>query len=75
MEPKLLRNSRTIASVQFEEESSTLDVWLRNGAGYRYFMVPRRVYEEFLEAESAGRFFVDHIRDRFAVTRLREKRL
>jgi hypothetical protein len=36
-----------------------------DGDIYRYFECPISVYEEFLAAESKGRYFSQHIRNRF----------
>jgi hypothetical protein len=32
---------------------------------YRYFMVPPSIYDALLEAESIGRYFNTHVRDRY----------
>jgi hypothetical protein len=46
---------------------ATLEVEFRSGAVYRYFAVPRRVFEEFLAAESKGSFFNRIIKPRYPV--------
>lgn len=62
-------SSSSIASVGFTAESS-LDVEFRNGTMYRYFMVPRAVFDALMASESKGSFFNRHIRPRFRYTRL-----
>ena len=41
-----------------------------SGDVYRYFEFPEANYQEFLNAESRGRFFLSHIRDHFRYERL-----
>jgi hypothetical protein len=42
-----------------------------SGDVYRYFTFPAEQYLEFFEAESKGRYFLSHIRNRFAYQKLR----
>ena len=44
---------------------ATLTVHLHRGAVYRYFTVPRTVFEDLLAAPSKGAYFNHHIRDSF----------
>jgi KTSC domain-containing protein len=74
MDSITLPTSTTIERVDYDEAQQSLDVWLRNGSAYRYIDVPRTVFTEMVEAPSAGRYFVDHVRERYSVERLREKR-
>jgi len=48
----------------------TLDLTFNNGAVYRYFDIPRLVFEQLLAAESKGAFFNRAIRNRFPYRRL-----
>jgi KTSC domain len=57
--------SSVIESVAFDEEKNILDVRLHSGRTYRYFMVPKDVYEGLLRAESHGAYFNTNIRNRF----------
>jgi hypothetical protein len=41
-----------------------------SGEVYRYFTFPADQYLEFLEAESKGRYFLGHIRNRFPYQKL-----
>jgi hypothetical protein len=56
-------SSRAIASVGYQ--AGTLEIEFVDGDVYRYFLVPRRLFLEFMQAESKGAFFNDCIRDRF----------
>ena len=49
---------------------ATLTVHLHRGAVYRYFTVPRTVFEALLAAASKGAYFGRHIRDRFPYQRV-----
>ena len=42
---------------------------------YRYFEFPDDRYQEFLNAESRGRYFLSHIRDRFHHERMAKLRV
>lgn len=57
-------DSSLIASVRYSEEAS-LDIEFHSGATYRYFAVPRSVFESLLAADSKGAFFNRNIRNRF----------
>ncbi|MGH3098054.1 MAG: KTSC domain-containing protein [Streptosporangiales bacterium] len=67
MQRKRVRSS-VLASVGYE--SGTLEVEVRGGNVYQYFIVPRHVYEELMAAPSHGSFFNTHIRDRYPCVRL-----
>ena len=58
--------SEAIAEIAYDSRTSTMTVRFVGGDWYRYFDVPSRVYEEFVAAESHGRFFQNEIRDRYA---------
>ena len=57
--------SEAIDEIAYDEERSTMFVRFAHGGWYSYFAVPKRVYEEFIAAESHGRFFHDRIRPRY----------
>lgn len=59
-----------VAAVTYDAGLGTMDVEFRHGEVYRYFLVPRVIFREFVEAPSAGRFFAERIRSRFRETRL-----
>ena len=64
-----LLDSSLIRSVTYGTDA-TLTVRLRRGAVYRYFTVPRPVFEELLAARSKGAYFNRHIRDGFPYQRV-----
>lgn len=49
----------------------TLSLWFTDGDRYDYDDVPRRVFEALLASGSAGAFFQQHIRDRYAFRKIR----
>jgi KTSC domain len=56
-------SSRAISSVGYL--AGTLEIEFVDGDVYRYFLVPRGLFVEFMRAESKGAFFNERIRDRF----------
>jgi hypothetical protein len=61
--------SEAIDEISYDVEASTMFVRFAHGGWYTYFTVPVATYEAFLAAESHGRFFHEHIRDRFPFRR------
>jgi lysyl-tRNA synthetase class 2 len=61
--------SEAIAEIDYDAARSTLFVRFAHGDWYSYFAVPKQVHEAFVAAESHGRFFHEHIRDRFPYRR------
>ena len=49
---------------------ATLDLAFQTGAVYRYFGVPRLVFDQLIAAESKGAYFNRAIRNRFPYRRL-----
>jgi KTSC domain-containing protein len=55
--------SDLIDEIGYNPEQATLFVRFAHGGWYRYFAVPRRIYEDLVAAESKGRFFREYIRN------------
>lgn len=53
----VLVESEAIDEIDYDEERSTLFVRFAHGGWYRYFAVPKGIFEDFLAADSHGRFF------------------
>lgn len=51
-------------------DGDTLEVEFNSGSVYRYKGVPADTYGQLLLADSAGRFFRDHIRNSFPYERI-----
>lgn len=63
--------SSVVASVGYDDEASALEVEFVGGRLYRYYLVPRQVYEQMVTAESTGRFFNACIRSNYPSLRIR----
>jgi hypothetical protein len=56
-------SSRAISSIGYQ--AGMLEIEFVDGDVYRYFLVPRGLFIEFMQAESKGAFFNERIRDRY----------
>lgn len=63
--------SRALQAAAYAESPAWLYLLFRSGEVYRYFDVPRWQYQEFLGADSKGRYFGRNIRGHFRYERLR----
>jgi hypothetical protein len=61
--------SSLLASVAYSVHAA-LDLEFRSGNLYRYFTVPRAVFEELIAADSKGTYFNLFIKGRFPYQRL-----
>lgn len=66
--------SKMFLRAAYDADSRILYLRFRSGDVYRYFELPEEQYQEFLNAESRGRYFLSHIRDRFRYERLAKHR-
>ena len=58
--------STSIRKAEYDAESRVLSVWfVTSGKRYDYEAVPPETYAALRNAFAKGRFFNDHIRDRF----------
>ena len=63
--------SKMFTSVWYDADRQVLYLRFRKtGDVYRYFDVTATEYQDFLDAESRGRFFLAHIRDTFRYERM-----
>ena len=63
--------SSVFTSAAYRPEARQLYLRFRDGNIYRYFEYTAEMYESFLAAESKGRYFSSHIRDRFRYEQVR----
>lgn len=63
-------SSRWLEAATYDRSQALLHLSFRNGTNYRYSDVPAEVYDQLLLAESKGRFFNLHIRNRYAYTKI-----
>jgi hypothetical protein len=57
--------SSNIRSVGYDASIERLEIEFANGNVYQYHNVPQQEYDEFMRANSQGRYFALHIRDQF----------
>ena len=62
--------SKLLAAVAYVAPRRLLYLRFNSGEVYRYFTFPADEYKLFLEAESRGRYFLNHIRNLFPYERL-----
>ena len=62
--------STTVRSMGYQRRRKILEIEFHSGVVYQYLDVPERVYEEFRQAESKGRYFNCEIRDGYPFVRL-----
>lgn len=58
-------DSTAIRAIDYDPTTRQLRVTFPGGNTYKYYDVPRAVYETFLHAESKGLYFNGYIRDRY----------
>jgi hypothetical protein len=62
--------SSNIASIGYDEATSTLEVEFMHGGVYHYFDVPQREYEGFMSAESHGKYLAANIKGRYRYSKV-----
>ena len=65
-----LIESKMFAAVAYDAQNHVLYLRFHSGDVYRYFGFSEDEHQAFLNAESRGRHFLSHIRDRFPYERL-----
>ena len=63
-------DSEAISAVDYRDRNRELIVRFTSGGLYAYAGVERPLYDDFLAAESKGRFFHERVLDRFPYRRL-----
>jgi KTSC domain len=59
--------SSAMHRVEFDANARQLDIWFNDTGRYSYYGLPAAIYEGLINAGSKGRYFNDHIRDRFGM--------
>ena len=67
--------SKTFTAAAYEAQRRMLYLRFTSGEVYCYFEFSEEQYREFLAAESRGRYFLRHTRDRFRFKRLAKLRV
>lgn len=61
-------DSSAVRSVGYDDDRHELEIEFAEGGVYRYSLVPRRSYDELLEAPSIGAYVATRIKPRHPVT-------
>ncbi len=61
--------STSVRSVGYDESDQVLEIEFVSGGIYRYYGVPREVYQRMLEAPSKGAYFLQHVKDEYQYSR------
>ena len=59
-------NSSDIASIGYDGATETLEIEFKATGVYRYFSVPKNVWEELSRTPSPGKLFLQHIKGKYA---------
>jgi hypothetical protein len=62
--------SKLLAAAAYVAPRRILYLRFHSGEVYRYFTFPAEQYQEFLDADSQGKYFLNHIRNQFPYQRL-----
>ena len=71
--PRIARHpvvSSMMRSAGYDEAHAVLEIEFITGHVYRYHAVPRRDWQGLMDAESKGRYFEAHIRDKYPTARV-----
>jgi hypothetical protein len=64
-------DSTNIEAIGYDSSAQELHVrFLKSGLTYVYYGVEEWVFQEFLRADSKGRYFASQIRDRYSSSKL-----
>ena len=58
--------SSDVASIGYDEATETLEIEFKATGMYRYFSVPKSVFDELMATPSPGKFFLQHIKGKYA---------
>ena len=62
--------SSNIASVGYDAEKMILEIEFHHGAIYRYFDVPKEVYEGLINAPSQSAYFAHEIKEKYSYNKI-----
>ncbi len=67
---RILVSSSNIASIGYDDKTQILEVEFIKGSQYQYFDVPQVVYNEFISADSKGKYLAAHIKGNYRYARV-----
>ncbi|WP_308990433.1 MULTISPECIES: KTSC domain-containing protein [Mariniflexile] len=62
--------SSNIASIGYDENTSTLEIEFLNNTIYQYFDVPQHVYDGIMSADSHGQYLAQNIKGVYRYSRV-----
>lgn len=62
--------SSMISDIEYDDVEKLLRVKFAKGGWYEYQDVSKKTYDEFINAESAGKYFLANIKDKYVTERL-----
>jgi hypothetical protein len=68
--PRTSVTSSNIRSVGYDPMYSVLVVEFHHGGIYTYEDVSQAIFDQFMAQESKGKFFIAHIRDKYATQKV-----
>lgn len=70
MQRHMVTTSSNVVCISYDAETQTLEVEFKGGGTYRYHLVPPDVFQQFLAADSKGKYFIAHVRGIYPSERL-----
>lgn len=65
MKPINIKESSNIKGASYNAMAQVLDITFKNGRTYEYFDVPQSLVDEFIAADSSGKFFFARIKSNY----------
>lgn len=65
-----ITRSGMLKAIEYDEVKNDLTVTFNNGGSYVYHDVPKEMFDGILAAESAGKYYLAHIKDKFKFEKL-----
>ncbi len=65
MERREFPESSVLHSASYDKVMNRLTVTFKSGKSYDFYDVPVSIWQEFIEAESKGRYFTQNIKGKF----------
>lgn len=63
-------DSSMLKSVGFDEKKKILEVEFNHGGIYEYYNVEKKTFDDLVNADSLGRYFINSIKDDYDYTQI-----
>ena len=63
-------SSSNIASIGYDDTTSTSEIEFLNGSVYHYYDVPHREYQGLMQAESHGKYLAANIKGKYRYSKV-----